>query len=186
MLHNICKHNIDEWLTLLPQMLMKRLWYMFSTLPVSNLSLSSSSDSSHEDIPARPRRPTRSGVEVIVMDMSVATLLLDGALLSDNDKADQLVYCNKKMKVAVEQRGSIMSFPPCKHSISIFEWVRKNYGQFRIAITSSQCWTLEHTCCNFRTQNVLNAIPYTRKFSLVQLFVYLAEKPTELFFDFIC
>ena len=54
---------------------MKRIWYVFD--PVSDLSSSSSLDGSHKDIPARPRRPARSSIKVIVIDMSVATQLLD-------------------------------------------------------------------------------------------------------------
>ena len=79
------------------------------------------------------------------MDASVATHMLNGALLSDSEKADQLLYVNQKMKVAVEQHGSILSFPPCQHAVTIFEWVRKIYGNFGVAITTSVCAELRST-----------------------------------------
>ena len=62
--------------------------------------------------------------------------MLNGALPSDSEK---LLYANQKMKVAVEQRGSILSFPPCQRAVTIFEWVRKIYGSFRVAITTTIC-----------------------------------------------
>ena len=127
-------------------MLARKLWYVFSHLPLSDPSSSSSlSDDSFQHIPAPKPPRSESSIPAIVMDTCVATHMLDGALLSNDEKADQLLYVNHKMKVAVEQRGSILSFPPCQRAVTIFEWVRKNCGNFRVAITTTVCAELRST-----------------------------------------
>ena len=101
------------------------------------------------------------------MDTSVASLVLDGRLLSgDEVTLDELLCVVTKWKDPVEKFGGPRNFPPTYRAITTYEWVRSNFGSFVVTFTTSVLAELRHSpqvinhLVQFTSENFIICIDY--------------------------
>ena len=108
------------------------MWYVYSSLPSSDASSDGSYPPSPPSSPKPPRRhphPAYGTLPCICLDTSVASLVLNGELLT-SEKYDELMCIVTKWKEPVDKDGGPMNFPPTRACILTFEWVQQNFGNF--------------------------------------------------------
>ena len=130
------------------------MWYVYSSLPSSDASSDGSYPASPPSSLKPPRRhshPAYSTLPCICLDTSVASLVLNGKLLT-SEKYDELMCIVTKWKEPVDKYGGPMNFPPTRACILAFEWVQQNFGSFTVVIPPSVDAELRHSpevsfCC---------------------------------------